>query len=183
MYFMKSKLGSLWNQHWLYNHFTVSLNMAYYREHSFWRILQAPFQGEQTKSFNLTHWKEGNNCWFFIFKCSAFLLGSCFIWTCLSSEDVEEVVWDKFIWIPPRWISGQLFRRLEFSNTSDYFIALSMLKFLGKICIVWSWACSLQSQRLLTFKVTHKLCVQKQSVFLGNNGVTFLNSKLLAKFL
>lgn len=57
---MKSKLGSLLNQHWLYNHSTVSLNMDYYQEHSFWRILQAHFQGEQTKSFNLTHWKEGN---------------------------------------------------------------------------------------------------------------------------
>lgn len=161
MYFMKSKLGSLLNQHWLYNHSTVSLNMDYYQEHSFWRILQAHFQGEQTKSFNLTHWKEGNGYWFFIFKCSLFLLGSFLIWTCLSSEDVEDVLWDKFIWILPRWISGHLFRRLEFSNTSDYFIALSVLKVLGNICIVWSWSCSLQSQGTCWSSVWHTNSVHK----------------------
>lgn len=138
--------------------------MDYYQEHSFWRILLVFFQKEQTKSFNLTHWKEGNNCWFFIFKCSAFLLRSCFIWTCLSSEDVEEVLLNKFIWISPIWISGQLFRRLEFSKTSDYFTALSVLKVPGNICIVWSWACSSQSQSLVIFKVTHKQCTKPVTV-------------------
>lgn len=34
VYFMKAKLGSLWNQHWLYNHHAVSLNMGYYQEYS-----------------------------------------------------------------------------------------------------------------------------------------------------
>lgn len=33
--------------------------MDYYQEHSFWIILQAPFQGQQRKSFNLAHWREG----------------------------------------------------------------------------------------------------------------------------
>lgn len=172
MYFMKSKWDSLWNQHWLHNDHIVSLKMDYYQEHSlqnfagfFPRIAEKIFQSnrkELRKEGRTVGRKEVVVDFSYLNAVHFCLVHVSFESVCLQRM-LKRILRDKFYWISHRCISGQLFRRLEVSSTSDYFIALSVLKFLGNVCVIWSRACSLQSQRLLSSKVT------QSSVYKTNN--------------
>lgn len=138
VYFMQSKLGSLWNQCWLYNHCAVSLNMGYYQEHSFWRIFRL-LSKDSTE--NLSIWHPGRKeiivgFSYFISAWSNVSFGPVCLQTMLTG-----VLWNKITWIFHSCVSGQLFKD-ELTNVADSFTALSVLKFLGNVRIVWGlcWA-------------------------------------------